>query len=106
MSQIITTKFLKQHHTCQEGIIFFENNFPTTLFPNGLNFSQIEVTGDYNYYFQWINKLSECTFEYDNFGNIIKKIYSEGYIYEYHYDSKGNLIKTISPNGTIIEYKY
>ena len=62
---IITTKFLKQHRACKEGIDFFEKYFPTTLFPDGLDLSKIEVTEDYEGYFHWIRILSEYKFEYD-----------------------------------------
>ena len=55
MPKIITLKFLKQHNACKEGIKFFENNFPESLFPNGLDISKIKITGDYNGYFRWIN---------------------------------------------------
>lgn len=94
MYQLIISKFLKQHHVCKEGIKFFENNFLETLFPDGLYLSKIEVTGDYKGYFYWISKLLEYKFEYDDNGNIIKKIYPDGYIekHTFIYDSLGRLI--------------
>ena len=122
---IITYKFLKQLGACKEGIKFFERNFPLTLFPDGLDISKIKITGDYRNYFHWIKYLAESEFEYDNDGNLIKRIFPYGFIEEYNsngdltkkyfhlqllkefkyeYDEKGNKIKKIYSNGYIEEY--
>ncbi len=103
-NKVITVSFLQAHGACQEGIAFFERNFPETLFPQGIDLSKIKVTGDYNYYFHWLSELPICA--YDDKGNKIKEIYSDGDIYQYEYDEKGNMTKKIFPSGYYIQYEY
>ena len=101
---IITSTFLKKHHACEDGIKFFERNFSELLFPKGLNLLNIKVTGDYNYYFYWIKKLTESKFEYDNEGNLIKIIFPDETFREYN--SCGDIIKEKFSDGYIQKWKY
>ena len=101
---IITSKFLRKHNACKDGINFFEINFPLSLFPNGLDIEKIEVTGDYICCFGWIKELSECKLKYNLKGNLIKKTLSSGLIIEYN--NYGDKIKETFPNGTTYKWIY
>ena len=97
---IITSTILKYFGAYKSSIKFFEKNFPESLFPKGLNLSEVKVTGDYRNFFHWIENLSGCKFEYDEDDNLIKPILPDGTVHEY--DRNGFLIRSILPNGYII----
>ena len=103
-NKIITSKFLKQHRVDSNLIKFFERNFPVSLFPEGLDLSKIEVTGDYNNYFNKIKNILACKYEYNSEGNVIRKSFPSGYIEEYN--EEGKVIKEIFPDGKVEEYIY
>jgi len=97
---LITKELLKGCQACKSGIKFFENNFTE------LNTTKIKVTGDYNDFYIWLQRLPKI--KVDDKGNIIQKKYPDGSISEwkYKYNINNNLIWEKFPNNNIFEYKY
>jgi YD repeat-containing protein len=49
---------------------------------------------------------SGTVYEYDTYGNMIKKTDSNGDVWQWEYDSCGNRLKTTGPSGTVYQYEY
>ena len=106
---IITAEFLKQHRAYYKVIKFFERNFPVSLFPEGLDLSKVEITGDYEPdiyigYFERIKNILACKYEYNSEGNVIKRTFPSGYIEEYN--NEGKVIKKVYLSGHTEEFIY
>jgi len=76
---ILTAEELKKRDACKEGIDFFEINFP-----EGLDLDKFKIEGEYREgWVEWVNKSMKYQYEYNDYGNIIKKILPDGEIYQY-----------------------
>src|SRR5512147_2642082 len=118
----ITVELLKSWGACKNGIDFFTRNNLDQL-----DYSTVQVEGDFKGLWSWLKEQGkykreydergnltkvispngyELRYEYDERGNLTKKIYPNGYEYRYEYDERGNLTKAISPNGDEDRYEY
>ena len=98
---IITEKWLKQRHACQDGIDFVVRN---KIVP--FDYDKIKITGDYECYFEWLNFTIKCKNEFDKNGNMIMQTYPNGAMFAYKYDNNNKLIKETNSieYSTIYEY--
>lgn len=96
---MITKEWLKMHHACREGILFFERN---NL--EGFPLSRVgEIEGDYEFFVDWIKGVLYTEKKYEN-GKLIWEKTSGGT--ESFYNEYGSVIKQIFFNGKVTEYLY
>ena len=88
MEMIITEKWLKQRHACQDGIDFVVRNKVVPL-----NYDEIKIAGDYGGYYHWLKFTMECK------NKIIYEPNSIKFIYSLELDKFGNKTKWIKSNG-------
>jgi YD repeat-containing protein len=98
---ILTKEYLQKYEACQEAIDFFERNYP-----EGLDLDRWTIHGDFKNWVSWLNNCLRTTLQYDDHGNVIKKIYPNGDIYQWEYDDRENVIKKIDLDGNVSQYEY
>lgn len=110
----ITIDWLKKHHINNDFIIFFKNNFPLSLFPQGLDLSKVTIlfNSDELNIFKYIESdlFKKIKYEYDVDGNVVKKLFysisDDTLLFEEIY-SNNLLIKNINHENNLIDkYKY
>src|SRR5512147_1442473 len=97
----ITVELLKSWDACKDGIDFFTRNNLDQL-----DYSTVQVEGDFKEFWSWLKEQGKYKREYDERGNLIKVISPNGYELRYEYDERGNLTKKIYPNGNEYKYEY
>ena len=91
----LTIDFLERNGACKSAFDFVKRNKLEGFPLDRLN----EIEGDYSGYVGWLREKLKCQYEYDNHGNLIKRIFPDGRKIQYEYDNHGSLIKKIFPDG-------
>src|SRR5512147_1617093 len=97
----ITVELLKSWDACKNGIDFFTRNNLDQL-----DYSTVQVEGDFKGFWSWLKEQGKYKREYDERGNLTKVIDPNGDERRYEYDERGNLTKKIYPNGYEDKWRY
>ena len=101
-TDILTLKLLNALSACKEGIALVKNNNLEGFPLDRIN----EVKGDFKGFVEWLKKNLKTQLEYDDNGNMIKKVDPYGDVFQYEYDDNGNMIKKVLPDGNVYLFAY